>query len=257
MKKILLTISAMLMFGLFSQEVRVQNPILEKYPDSMTFYVSFDRECPDADVSSGNGTPTRSEGNPTYSKGLFGKALVNGRIFYRGKENIDLSGSGTLFIWVSPIKQLATVPADRKEPAFIAVALSAFGKYALFIGKVGGQPWGRGHMNSYVQYFGKKHVNCCIYDSMKTEDWKPGDWKLLTVVWKPGSIASSVNGGKMAYSNLNTPMTEPGDEIRIGTAGTEGPWQIAVDEAIVLKKALNEEEIKAVYDAAIKVSKGE
>lgn len=252
--------AALLLAGTAILNAQFNNPVLDKHSDDVTFYVNFD-EGPNAALSTGTGVPFRTYGTPDYANGLSGKALRLGQIHYRGAQNIDLASSGTLIYWVAPEKEVKTPPPNGKEPGFIAVCVSG-GKYtyALFSGKMGGQPWKKAPLNSYVQYAHRlkiKHVNCLTRTNkfFCIADWNPGDWKMFAVTWTPGKISASFNGEAMTHSTLKVPMTGPTDEIRLGFGKDAIVGQVLLDEVIILKKALTEQELKEIYDLSIKQMK--
>ena len=104
--------------------------------------------------------------------------------FSMRKTNLDMTVPGTVILWVSPVNWPAEKPESGKEPGFNAFAARGSGKdfaYDYIIGKMGGQPWGHGHMNTYVQYSPAKfkHVNCIVYGAGQTGKWKNGEWRML------------------------------------------------------------------------------
>jgi hypothetical protein len=78
---------------------------------------------------------------------------------------------------------------------------------------------------------------------------------MFAVTWTPGKISASYNGGAMTVSTLKVPMTGTSDELRLGFGKDPEPSQMLLDEVIILKKALNEQEIKEIYDLSIKQMK--
>jgi len=147
-------------------------------------------------------------------------------------------------------------PLDGKEPGFGAFYAHGSGKeygYEFIIGKMGGQPWGAGHMNTYVQYHPNtiKHVSCIFYDVGKVQNWKNGEWRMLVSTWKPGSITNSVNGKKSISSSLKVLTSPPAQTFRIGTSEKEETYRILVDELVILKRALTDDEIMKLYDETL------
>lgn len=256
--KHLITAAVILLAGTISLNAQFKNPVLEKHSDDVSFYINFD-EAQLAQLASGEDSPFRTQGTVDYVDGFSGKALRHGYLFFRGADNMDLTGSGTLIYWIAPEKEFKTPPADKKEPGFNAVCLSG-GKYtySLFSGKMGGQPWRKGPLNSYVQYAPKlktQHVNCVEKKWYHISDWSPSDWKMFAVTWKPGSFTASVNGGPMNSSVLKVPMTGSSDEIRLGFSPKPMEAQMLMDEFVILKKALTEQELKEIYDLSIQQMK--
>jgi|GEM_PF-1262787 len=252
--------AALLLAGTAVLNAQFNNPVLDKHSDDVTFYVNFDAG-PNAALSTGAGAPFRSMGKVDYANGLSGKALRLGHLFYKGAQNLDLAASGTLIYWVAPEKAVKTPPPNGKEPGFIATCFSG-GKYtySLFSGKMGGQPWKKAPLNSYVQYAHHlkiKHVNCLTRTNkfFNISDWNPGDWKMFAVTWTPGKFSASFNGEAMTHSTLKVPMTGTSDEIRLGFGKDAFFGQMLLDEVIILKKALSEQEIKEIYDLSVKQMK--
>ena len=256
--KHLLTAAAVILAGTTALNAQFNNPALDKHSDDVTFYVNFD-DSPNAVLSSGEGAPYRTVGKVDYADGISGKALKVGNLCYRGDQNIDLSATGTMIFWVAPDKEYKTPPANQKEPGFIAVALSG-GKetYTLYSGKMGGQPWRKGPFNTYVQYayhLKITHVNCIPEKWHHISDWDPKTWKMLTVTWEPGKFSVTTNDETRKVSTLKVPMTAPSDEIRLGFGKDALPYQMLLDEVIILKKVLTEEEVKEIYNLSLKQMK--
>ena len=252
--------AALLLAGTTAIHAQFNNPVLDKHSDDVTFYVNFDAG-PNAALSSGAGTPFRTAGKVDYANGLSGKALRIGHLFYKGAQNLDLVTAGTLIYWVAPEKAVKTPPPDGKEPGFIATCFSG-GKYtySLFSGKMGGQPWQKAPLNSYVQYAHRlkiKHVNCLTetINFCKISEWDPKNWRMFAVTWEPGKFSASYNGGPLTTSTLKVPMTGSTDELRLGFGKDTFPGQMLLDEVIILKKALSEQEIKEIYDLSVKQMK--
>ncbi|OQA83597.1 MAG: hypothetical protein BWY31_02826 [Lentisphaerae bacterium ADurb.Bin242] len=234
-----------------------ENPVYKLFPSDIRFHLSFNDGTCSAEMAGGKAEPTRLLGTPVYDKGLFGKCLAAGQAVFDAKDNLDLSMPGTVILWVAPANWPSEKPADGKEPGFGAFYAHGSGKgygYDFIVGKMGGQPWGAGHMNTYVQYQPSaiKHVNCVMYDRGRVSGWKNGEWRMLASTWKPGTFTNSVNGSKSAVSTLKVLMSSPTQLFRIGTSGKEGTWRIRVDELVILNRALTDEELKKLYDETLK-----
>lgn len=256
MKHLLLTsVLALALTPAFSAE----NPVFKLFPGDVTFYLSFDEENSNADMAGGKGEPARKIGTVSYADGVFGgKSLRSGQLQFDAAKNLDLTLPGTVILWVAP----ENWPAEKTEPKEKEPGFGAFyahgGSYELIIGKMGGQPWGNGHMNTYVQYPKlKKHVNCIVYGAGVAKNWKNREWRMLACTYKGGNFTNSVNGRKPVTSVLPALMAEPTRFFRLGTTAKDSDqYRVLVDEVVILKRALSDEEIRKLYDESIKVMPG-
>lgn len=233
--------------GLYAAE----NPALELFGDDITFYVSFDEGNGTADLADGSEKPVPI-GSVTYADGVFGgKALRTGLFQYQGAGNADLSRAGTIVLWLTPENWPAERPdAQAKEPGFNAFHAVA-SDYQFLVSKIKGQPWGHGHINTYVLN-GTKHVNCIVFGGGK--NWKNGEWRMIACTYSGGNISCSVNAGRTSASVLTRLMTQPPRVFNIGTERDENAqYRVLVDEVVVFKRVLTEAELRQLYDASCKI----
>ncbi|MBR2427425.1 MAG: hypothetical protein IKB16_11880 [Lentisphaeria bacterium] len=233
-----------------------ENPVTNLFEKDITFSINFDDGTTNADMANGKAAPKRFRSKTTEiaPTGLFGKALLQGRVEYDAALNLDLTQPGTLIYWIAPVKWSAEKPANGKEPgfnAFYGVGRAKEYGFELISGKMGGQPWGHGHFNTYVQYMAKpriKHVNCVTYNKGRTSTWKNGTWKMIAVTWSGGKFAVSIDGELSRSSALNKLMTGKTNFFILESNGS-----VMLDEVTILNRALSDTEIKKLYDAVMKV----
>lgn len=234
-----------------------ENPVLKLFGNDIVFHCSFDTGDFQADMAGGKASAVMTRGEPVFDKGLFGKAFRNGRPYFEAAGNIDMTLPGTVVLWVSPY-QWPTENDGRKEPGFNIFGVSDKDReYELFAGKMGGQPWQKSHLNAYIQYpRQKKHLNCTVWNSGNTNQWKSGEWHMLAVSWNSNSISYSMDGKKPAVTVLPTPIATPGKQFFVGYGDDKLPAdrQILTDEVTVFKRILTEEELARLYNETIKAA---
>lgn len=232
---------------------QVINPVLTLFPVAITFYVSFDDESCNANMAAGDPAPFKIQGEATYIKGAFGKALVTGRAIYKAAKNIDITAPGSLIFWIALHDWPEVKGVLDKEPAFEAFRVNGKSPhYMLSVGKMGGQKWGTSHLNTYLYYPGSKIKvdSCIVWNQGNVKSWGNDKWHMIVVTWEPNGISYSVDQKKPQYKVLQQPISNPASEFMFGTTSKSsahsGP-KIFIDELIILNKALSEEEIKLIY----------
>lgn len=225
-----------------------ENPVLKLHPSNVTFYVSFDKGTPEADMASGESMPEKSKAAYQYGPGVFEKkALRSGTAKYPAAENIDFTKPGTIICWVAPVGW--TMEKNEKQKGYGWSVFHAHGKnYQYIMGKMPGQPTYAQHMNFYFYYPPSKAVNCVNFNSAGFA--YPGEWKMLTAAWDANSAVTCVNkkyivGKKnVIRSNVNT--------FSVGPFCNKN-FPMLVDEIVVLDKALSKEEITKIYEESLKL----
>ncbi len=230
-----------------------ENPVYALHPDDIAFHASFNAGDCNADMASGKAKPRRITGQATFANGVFGgKSLLTGKVLYDGVKNIDMSSPGTLIMWIAPVDWPAVKPVDGKEPGFMAFMAYA-PEYGFYVSKISGQPWKHGHFNAYVQYpKNHDHVNCMILHEAITEKWKNGEWRMLAATWNNGTVTFSVNGKKSSAAPLKKLITTPTSWFMLGDMDPTGKYKLCTDELVILKKALNDAEIRKLYEESLK-----
>ena len=259
MKKVVVLAMLVVSVALLGQDAEAipENPALEMFDADIIFAVSFDDGTAIADLAEGTGEPTRMHKKDlplTTEKGVFGKAfLANNIIYYEGGKNIDLVLPGSMLMWVCPKDWKCEKGEQTKEPGFQVFHTWAKG-IELIVAKMGGQPWGNGHFMPYVQYAGGSDGadTCVLYNTATTAKWPNGEWRMIAVTWGNGCITGSVNGKKSIQKVLRKPMAANPDRFSVG--GING-FNLLIDEVIILKRQLRDEEIAKVYEESKKFIK--
>jgi len=218
---------------LFSLFISSAAPALERR--DILLYAPFDGS-PDAEIAAGDSKATVVT-ETSFEKGLLGQALVFGgkeshknAIEFASKGNI-LAEQGTVAFWYHQIDWLLSegkgyhffrlpgvFQAERRRlEAWTGVAYFAGGAYKPLMG------W--------------------------LEDEKD-IWHHLAFTWQPGQIALYTDGERAAMASENVKPIDVLPEV-IGV-GTDGYKHSSIDELFIFKRALTPEEIKAVYEKAIR-----
>ena len=246
MKHILL--GGLLLLGLAGGAA--ENPVYQLFPQDILFHVSFDEGKADAEMAAGKAEPIKTGKELVYGDGVFGgKALMGGKAVYHGEKNLDFSVPGSIICWISPVGWTEALSANGKGRSY--TAFQAYGKdYQFVMGKMGGQPKGVQHMNFYFYYPPSKAVSCINYNSAGFR--KPGEWKMLVATWDSGSFTTNVNTRQA--SGKKGVITTPPQRFSIGDSDSAEPeFPLLVDELVILKRALSQEEIKKLYEESVKL----
>ncbi len=226
-----------------------ENPVCTLYPSDIRFYASFNDSTMEPDLASGDAVPTLVQGPPEFTEGVSGKGLALGRAFFRAPRNFELKTPGSVIFWVSPVNW---PDKAAKEPGFTAFSgWTVKRAEVLTAGKSVNQPWGKSGLNAYMQ-FPKNHVNCSLMFKGNAKDWKNGRWHMLVLTWRPAGFSYSVDGGKSQFSYLKTPVGTDSEGFYFGISGKKEPCTVAMDEFVILGRALSDDEIAKLYEESRK-----
>ncbi len=218
------------------------NPALIEFDRSVRFYLGFDNPELIADLSTGDGTPSKRPGTVVLEPGLYGRAMLAGKdpLDYRAAGNIDLSRPGALAIWVSAYHW----QHPKNPPWFLFLHVSDHGR-TLSLARMG-TAGNRGAVYAYAGA-GRRLVSVI---SGRSLHWKTSQWHLLVVNWRFQSIEFSLDGRTWHQASLvNTGFAHaeggPG-VLRVG--GNAAPAQrCLLDELLVFNRPLTMREIKTLY----------
>ena len=218
------------------------NPALEKFGDAITFYASFDASAA-ADLSNGNGAPRDPNFQAELKPGVFGQAFLSGEksVSYEADKNFDLSKPGAMAVWISPYQWKRDLP---DTPYMFIVNIQTQGR-GLMLARMGNKA-NREAMYLYVG--GKDNFSVVNGSSL---DWKDGEWHLLVINWRNGSVEFSLDGGELARKDapeFEKAQGEP-NAVFVGSTGN-ADQKYLLDELMVLNRPLEADEIKELWKAA-------
>lgn len=224
------------------------NPALARFNESITFYASFDGHAT-ADLSIGDGTPTKSPPKLEFTAGILGQALQprgeGHALYYDAKDNIDLLHSGSLIVWVAPTDAWT----DADDPLELTFSYIRNQGKALLLTRLPTID----EAQALVTVYGARPGDLKTRAVVKNKDtlhWKTGEFHLLVVNWTPGKVQLSVDGSvfesPLSLPPKNTPTDDKRAYIGIAANSTErAPY--AVDELMILNRPLANEEVRGLY----------
>jgi hypothetical protein len=221
------------------------NPVLRKHAENITFYLNFDEDNQLPAMAQGPGNVKLQQGAAIFKKGLFGKSMHTGQANYYAEGNLDMSGSGTLILWLSPWQWKQT-----GSEAYILPFVAFTDTSKLLFGRQGGA-WGKTCIYTHVTVPGGKNNIYLGVNGGSAKDWKNGEWHMLVLVWTSATIGISVDGSKLTEKNIPQPLGRKTEYFYINA---DVAAQILVDEIMILNKKLNDDEIKSIYDKISKVT---
>jgi hypothetical protein len=242
------------------QSAMPANPAIEKFGAAVTFYMSFDRLPLFADLSSGQ--PEQRENSELELRdGLYGKALLtNQRPEFNAVENLDLSKTGAVALWIAPYSW----QREGDEPNLPFITFYDHG-ITLMLSRQGKveKPRRTDMIFAYAAV-GKESALVSIGASTA---WQNGQWHLLAMNWRPGSFEASLDGAKFLRKDapfLADAKGAPG-RFAIGSKN-EKDFNYLTDELLILDRPLEQSEIdwlwqtgqeKAAQNAAAQKTTGD
>ena len=249
------------------------NPALESLNAEIIFCLSFDDEAVLPDLSQGAAEPLKTTGQASFVDGVHGKALLLGGengidITYRSAGNLDLTKPGALSFWIAPDNWLQPSEEVKERPYLRFFQLQGTGAGHFFIQRMGFankmQPDGKllkrndkfmAGLHAFADW--KKQLLVLPHDTLK---WKDGEWRFVVITWDRQSMNLIINGKVESQIHYPRVLDEKdfADEkktcsFRIGTG--ESKETTRLDEFIVYRRFLSEEEIQKLYQAGISAIK--
>ena len=231
--------------------IEVPNPALAKFGTSITVYASYDQSVV-ADLSDGDGQPVNVKAPIQLEQGLRGNAFLAGQgaqsFTYQDKDNLNLSKSGAVAVWISP-QQWQRDP--EKIPTFPIFSASSYGQW-LLLGRMGSKV-NQEKLYAFNQVGGSKSEQKAHALSGNTLNWKDGEWHLLVCNWRDDAIEFSHDGATPIRTQTPWRAEAKGDPglFTIGAAINYSEpsilQQYLVDELMVFSRPLQVDEIKWLY----------
>jgi len=244
MKKVLLYLLPLLLFSdAFAADA--VNPAIERFNLAITFYASFDGHG-EADMSIGDGKPYGNAQDLQYAKGIYGQALAvrNNTLIYHATDNIDLSKSGSLIMWISPADDWT----DADAPVQLGFATIHHQGETLLLARQGG----KSNRQALMAIFAPKLMDIqtrALTKNGNTTSWKKGEWHLLVVNWSKDSVELSVDGNtfiKVTSTSPAIPSDDKRTDISVAGNSTEkSPYLI--DELMILNRPLTNDEVSELF----------
>ena len=250
MKKILVVFAALCSLGL-----PAQGPVSEpKFEEDVSFYISFDDETPNADITDGKDKPMAILGKKkcVFGDGIRGKALLCGQNgsavrFFR-KGNLDFDKSGTIvFFYKGAFKSLTSGPrvffwGIDSSRGYVGQQLSNDPKNVC--------PCKRNLHTVYL--FGKRIKNKILGTKLSGGEAGCEKWHMISFSWAPGQISIKYDNepGKSYQVPFNMTNADfPADQLTIGSSSH---WEYYLDEFTIYNRRLSDSELAEIYQCYFK-----
>ncbi|MBR2723730.1 MAG: hypothetical protein IKB77_05290 [Lentisphaeria bacterium] len=249
MKKTILFLLLAVSFILAAEE-QIYYP---EFEDSVSFYASFDRQTPNADMSRGEEKPANIIGKLNFTDGIRGKAMLCGkdgaRVRYLRRDNITFNRPGTLVFfykginWHTPLKQGLFLTGIESSKGFFGLQIPAWTPTTCPC-----------KMPLHVMFlYGKKIPRKTI--SAPISDGKGCDkWHMLAFSWSPGQLRVNADNRPGKTFNIAFDMTDADFPLNVFSIGSHIHWQYLLDEFTVYNRRLSDSEILQIYNKYMKAT---
>ena len=222
---------------------------MPKFEEDVSFYISFDDETPNADITVGREKPLTVLGKKecVFGEGVRGKALLCGQNgskvrFYR-KGNLDFSKPGTIvFFYKGAFKSLTSGPrvffwGIESGRGYVGQQLSNDPKNVC--------PCKRELHTMFL--YGKRIKNKILFTKLSGGEAGCEKWHMLSFSWAPGQISVKYDNDPEKNYQIPFDMTEadfPDDHFSIGS---NQHWEYYLDEFTVYNRRLSDSELSEIY----------
>lgn len=223
---------------------------MPKFEDAVSFYISFDDETPDADITVGKEKPFLILGKKpgVFGEGVRGKALLCGqngsKLRFARKDNLDFSKPGTLvFFYKGAFKSLTSGPrvffwGIESNRGYVGQHLANAPKNVC--------PCKRDLHTMFL--YGKRIKNKSLFTKLSGGEAGCEKWHMASFSWAPGQISIKYDNEPEKSYQVPFDMTEedfPADHFSIGS---NVHWEYYLDEFTVYERRLSDSELTEVYE---------
>lgn len=212
-------------------------PLLKDLQPDIAFYVSFDDESGDADLSVGD-NKAKVEGKPVFEAGMSGKAFCGGNFKYLVKDNFQIDRPGSLSFWLCPRHWvrgneeplLQFFMTDYKGDGFLGLERQG---QIIKDGRLARAPG----LLMWFHYF----KDIPPQSPMVTCDWKDGEWHSIVVTWRGPKWELLVDGKSQFVVELPRALKQEELSQYFNVTGNA-----LIDEFAIYRRPLNPEEIRKI-----------
>lgn len=218
-------------------------PILKNFAENITLYLTFEKDTPVIQMGPDTLKIQKSDNFKT-SAGRSGAACDLGKVTLKAPGLVDFSASGTVILWMSPANWNGK---SNKEIPYILPFIASNGITKMLAGRQGDNS----KIYAHAILPENKNIHLASYPN-----WHDDSWHMLAINWSPDSMGLSVDGSDFISQSLNSPL--PGgaaDSVQIGNNfGDSLLPNLKVDEFAVLNRKLSANDVKKLYEEAVKVT---
>ena len=245
MKKLLTILSiAAIVCGATAQK----SAPMPKFVDAVSFYISFDDETADADITEGRHKPMVVRGKKVFAEGIRGKAALcgqNGAQFrYYRKDNLNFDQAGTIvFFYKGAFKSLKSGPRTffwgiESNSGYIGQHLANDPKTLC--------PCKRELHTMYL--FGKRIKNRTFFTKLSGGEAGCEKWHMLAFSWAPGQISIKFDNEPSKNYPTSFEMTEADFPANNFSVGSCSHWEYYIDEFTIYSRRLSDVELSEIYE---------
>jgi hypothetical protein len=210
-----------------------KDPVLKRTADNVVFYVSFDDETGDADLSVGD-NKALVRGKPVFVPGVSGKGVWRAAFRYAAEKNLDFLKPGSLSLWTRAIPDAK--PPESDEHVNASWFLTEEGTGYLGTERKGGA----GGLSMWFHYY-KDMPN---QGAERAWDWNDGQWHLIVFAWSGVNWQVFVDGKEALRVTLRRRLTEKDVPKRFLT----GSAFDMIDEFTIYRHILSVEEMRLLLN---------
>lgn len=223
-----------------------------EFEDSVSFYASFDREAPDADMSYGEEKPANKVGKLNFADGIRGKALVCGkdgaRVRYLRNKNISFDRPGTLLFFYkgldwhdTPQKQSVSFWGIEGNDGYIGLILPAWSAKPCPC-----------KLPAHLMFLYGKKIPRRTFSAAISDGKGCGKWHMLAFSWSPGQLRINADDRVGKTFKIPFDMTDADFPLSVFTIGGHIHWKYLMDEFTVYNRRLSDTELADIYKKYMK-----
>ena len=228
------------------------NPIVERYPADVLFYLGWNDSTMRPDV----GRAKWNDRSVSFNDdGVIGNCYAGGCNMFAytplegGTRLADTTKPGTIAVWVKYLEKREPIlkKNGRWEPGFGILMITGGEGQALFLMKSADCRWGGGTIKIHHQ--GRSAAGktisggACGFRSPFVE-WEPGVWRFVVAGWSVDKLRLSIDGAPFRETPLKTAIGDLNGRIFL-----KSDERTQLDELVVLGRALSDAEVKELYDS--------
>ncbi len=217
--------------------------VLWRFNGCLTFHAGFDHDVTDADLAAGKAAPRQVKGEPTFVPGLTGRALASGVVDYQAGPNLSWEMPGTVLMWFRISRNDRDAPEGYLFPLRIYGGDETIPHALLMLGKIA-----RDNGSHLYLHCEASERRCAHVRGPSTLDWRPDEWHLAAITWRPGSVVLSVDAAIPAMKPAPAlPTTSTWFSIAAVTHPDSG-LICHIDDVMVFSRPLDHDEIVWVWE---------
>ena len=245
MKKILIILALLTCGALLAQK----KPSMPKFEDDVSFYISFDDETPNADITEGKEKPMLILGKKkcVFGDGIRGKALLCGengsKLRFIRKDNLNFDRPGTLvFFYKGAFKSRKSGPrvffwGIESNKGYVGQHLANDPKTLC--------PCKRDLHTMFL--YGKRIKNKSLFTKLSGGEAGCEKWHMISFSWAPGQISVKFDQDTEKSYPVPFDLTEADFPDVTFSIGSNVHWEYYLDEFTVYRRRLSDAELSEIY----------